>query len=513
MQDIVDQEFELRFILNLNGYLSLSLIEQNEPKIKDFFINSEFIEDNSLMESNGLYISSALSIENVSNSDIEILLTDPSVNIELVLSMLSRQGLRELYYRVVDGFELRKYTSVLLQNILDVNIGSFPEFMLEDLVKRSSVMGEEVLIKVIKIFLTLGRFEKAKMCYYIYFGGQCLENDTDYGRIFVHNAIERLENNVTLTIKHQYDRFLASEINLDDNEAPDLMMSLVHELFLEGRFNECVEVLKILMVICQKKKRWLCLYYGYFLEILCFGFMNQFDSAYGRYKVYSIFQYTTKNMQHMLDVGIVISSIWCCSMGKVDKRIVNRVINKDLNDSYNVFYQVYTSYCKMLVEVTSIDFSLSRFLKIERELESFYRINQVKESWNIPDFTTIYELAKIRNHRVKMPKVFKESFVSCFYQQKIRDFLYKSVSEFNFPVFFRSVRKQMQSNLNSLRTGTTYEYASLTNKEQHVVAFLKHGYSYTEIANALGISPNTVKTHTNNIYKKLKISGKNDLVS
>lgn len=53
----------------------------------------------------------------------------------------------------------------------------------------------------------------------------------------------------------------------------------------------------------------------------------------------------------------------------------------------------------------------------------------------------------------------------------------------------------------------------LTFKENEVMVLLKEGYSYKEIGNELNISINTVRMHIKNLYRKLNINTKTELVS
>ncbi|MDP3928800.1 MAG: response regulator transcription factor [Bacteroidota bacterium] len=52
-----------------------------------------------------------------------------------------------------------------------------------------------------------------------------------------------------------------------------------------------------------------------------------------------------------------------------------------------------------------------------------------------------------------------------------------------------------------------YDY-HLTPKEQEVLSFLIEGYEYKEIAQKMMTSPNTVRNHIANIYKKLHVTSK-----
>ena len=52
----------------------------------------------------------------------------------------------------------------------------------------------------------------------------------------------------------------------------------------------------------------------------------------------------------------------------------------------------------------------------------------------------------------------------------------------------------------------------LTERERHVADSLSRGLTYGEIASDLGISPNTVRNHVANVYKKLSVRSKVELL-
>ena len=52
----------------------------------------------------------------------------------------------------------------------------------------------------------------------------------------------------------------------------------------------------------------------------------------------------------------------------------------------------------------------------------------------------------------------------------------------------------------------------LSEREKEIVSYALKGYTYKQISNALFISENTVKTHTKNIYRKLEITSKYQLI-
>lgn len=54
--------------------------------------------------------------------------------------------------------------------------------------------------------------------------------------------------------------------------------------------------------------------------------------------------------------------------------------------------------------------------------------------------------------------------------------------------------------------------AHLTNREQEIVHYVARGLSNKEIANQMGVSDKTVKTHLHSIFSKLQVSRRMDLV-
>ncbi len=55
---------------------------------------------------------------------------------------------------------------------------------------------------------------------------------------------------------------------------------------------------------------------------------------------------------------------------------------------------------------------------------------------------------------------------------------------------------------------TVLDHADFSERELDVLVFMCHGYTNSEIADQLGISGNTVKTHLKNIYGKLGVSNR-----
>lgn len=53
----------------------------------------------------------------------------------------------------------------------------------------------------------------------------------------------------------------------------------------------------------------------------------------------------------------------------------------------------------------------------------------------------------------------------------------------------------------------------LSKREMDVLKLMVGGYQYKEIALQLSISPNTVRTHVNNVYRKLHLSCRSEMIS
>lgn len=59
-----------------------------------------------------------------------------------------------------------------------------------------------------------------------------------------------------------------------------------------------------------------------------------------------------------------------------------------------------------------------------------------------------------------------------------------------------------------LQKASTPEDYSLSERELEVLKLLSDGKSYQEVAKDLFISPKTVRSHTDNIYRKLNVHSK-----
>jgi DNA-binding CsgD family transcriptional regulator len=60
----------------------------------------------------------------------------------------------------------------------------------------------------------------------------------------------------------------------------------------------------------------------------------------------------------------------------------------------------------------------------------------------------------------------------------------------------------------SLRSYYFYAAAQLSPRENEIIQRLAHGHLYKEIADRLGLSVETVRTHIRNIYQKLHVHGR-----
>lgn len=59
---------------------------------------------------------------------------------------------------------------------------------------------------------------------------------------------------------------------------------------------------------------------------------------------------------------------------------------------------------------------------------------------------------------------------------------------------------------------TAAQVETLTAREQDILAKLARGYTYTEVAQLLGIAPSTVQSHVKNIYSKLAVHSKAEAI-
>src|SRR5690606_12897402 len=81
-------------------------------------------------------------------------------------------------------------------------------------------------------------------------------------------------------------------------------------------------------------------------------------------------------------------------------------------------------------------------------------------------------------------------------------------------VMSRQVARMVISYFNPLLDKKVWEDAdALTNREIEIVSMLQHGATYRSVAERLFISVDTVKFHIRNIYSKLQVNSRSELVN
>jgi DNA-binding CsgD family transcriptional regulator len=96
------------------------------------------------------------------------------------------------------------------------------------------------------------------------------------------------------------------------------------------------------------------------------------------------------------------------------------------------------------------------------------------------------------------------SSISLYYIIKNYDTLHKKSDEIKEAYLKADLNDFSQKALNS---------HNITSREKEIISLLINGYSYKEISNELVISLPTVKTHVQNIYKKIGINNKIELIN
>ncbi len=76
----------------------------------------------------------------------------------------------------------------------------------------------------------------------------------------------------------------------------------------------------------------------------------------------------------------------------------------------------------------------------------------------------------------------------------------------------KKVEAEIETQTNETPTNETNPNESLTVQESKIYDLIKNKYSNKEIAAELNISLSTVKTHVSNIYKKLKIRSRKQII-
>lgn len=97
--------------------------------------------------------------------------------------------------------------------------------------------------------------------------------------------------------------------------------------------------------------------------------------------------------------------------------------------------------------------------------------------------------------------------------EKIKDAIINLLNDEGAPMSPSIARKALNLLMNSKSTSIqstedrTVEY-DLTDREQEVLTLLVDGLEYKEIASNMNVSPNTIRNHISNIYKKLHVTSK-----
>ena len=71
-------------------------------------------------------------------------------------------------------------------------------------------------------------------------------------------------------------------------------------------------------------------------------------------------------------------------------------------------------------------------------------------------------------------------------------------------------RRVVQAFQQPVKRQTAVETAHLSKREQEILQHLSQGFLYKEIADSLGISIETVRTHIRNIYEKLQVRSRTE---
>ena len=64
-----------------------------------------------------------------------------------------------------------------------------------------------------------------------------------------------------------------------------------------------------------------------------------------------------------------------------------------------------------------------------------------------------------------------------------------------------------------IRNKKESNFEKLTEREKFIVSLISQGMTNKDIGNELSISLSTVKTHVNNIYKKLHVTSRTDMLN
>jgi DNA-binding NarL/FixJ family response regulator len=93
-------------------------------------------------------------------------------------------------------------------------------------------------------------------------------------------------------------------------------------------------------------------------------------------------------------------------------------------------------------------------------------------------------------------------------------YLFKSILEEEILTAIRQVHagnRYLPKNV-TLRLDERQEPLRLTQREKEILSLLGKGFSNKDLAKLLGLSPETVRTHTKNLYRKLNVSDRAEAV-
>lgn len=102
--------------------------------------------------------------------------------------------------------------------------------------------------------------------------------------------------------------------------------------------------------------------------------------------------------------------------------------------------------------------------------------------------------------------------------EKIKEAIVNLLNDEGAPMSPSIARKALNLLMNSTASLDTKEQKSvsidynLTDREIEVLSFLVEGFEYKEIASKMAVSPNTVRNHISNIYKKLHVTSKTQAI-
>lgn len=152
---------------------------------------------------------------------------------------------------------------------------------------------------------------------------------------------------------------------------------------------------------------------------------------------------------------------------------------------------------KRNIDLSKVEYARSKqLLRIISDLESELIFNGGECSLMVQSITTQLVIQLLRDTGNYARNCRNEPYKACNSEVAAQ---YTSIN----PAYY-----SILSNYNKLLP----KMLRLTPREKEVSIYLIERFEYDEIANRLFISPNTLKTHVRNIYKKLDVSGRKELV-